>query len=63
MPRKGEVPQKLPDAWSPDQLDPLDREEVEHLVGYGISYEEAISRLGIGSIATIGRRAHRRNTE
>ncbi|AMS03065.1 hypothetical protein SEA_LEONARD_73 [Gordonia phage Leonard] len=53
----------LPDGWTPDTLDPLEREEFDHLVGYGISYEDAIRRLNLGSIATIGRRAHRRNTE
>lgn len=60
--RPGEKPRTLPESWHPDVLDPLEREEYDHLAGYGMTADEIVRRLG-WSIETIGRRAHRRNTE
>lgn len=60
--RAHQKPGRLPEAWTPDLLDPIEREEYDHLAGYGMTADQIAGRLG-WSIEAMGRRAHRRNTE
>lgn len=60
MPRTPHTkPQTLPATWHPDLLDPIEREEYDHLAEYGMPAEAIMRRLG-WSIEAMGRRAHRR---
>ncbi|UAK38364.1 hypothetical protein K8O93_00760 [Gordonia bronchialis] len=36
----------LPRDWTPDVLDPIEREEYDHLAGFGLSPTEIVVRLG-----------------
>ena len=47
----------LPEGWSPDVLDPLEREEYDHLAGFGLSPTEVIQRLG-WSMETMAKRKY-----
>lgn len=40
-------PTRLPELWTPDLLDPIAREEYDHLAAFGWPAERILPRIGI----------------